>query len=78
MAGGSTPAGFHSDPRDESIYGPVDALAIVRAEAADALSIYVGKAAGIGPAHKISGIAEAAMLGSTIGSNLELGIVQRP
>jgi muconate cycloisomerase len=59
---------------DESVYSPADALAIVRAEAADALSIYVGKAAGIGPARKVSVIAEAAMLGCTIGSNLELGI----
>src|SRR4029077_2424653 len=59
---------------DESVYSPADALAMVRAEAADALSVYVGKAAGIGPARKVSVIAEAAMLGCTIGSNLELGI----
>jgi L-alanine-DL-glutamate epimerase-like enolase superfamily enzyme len=59
---------------DESVYSPADALAIVRAEAADALSVYVGKAGGIGSARKVSVIAEAAMLGCTIGSNLELGI----
>jgi L-alanine-DL-glutamate epimerase-like enolase superfamily enzyme len=59
---------------DESVYSPADALAIARAEAADALSVYVGKAAGIGPARKVSVIAESAMLGCTIGSNLELGI----
>ncbi|MFB3826569.1 MAG: mandelate racemase/muconate lactonizing enzyme family protein [Bryobacteraceae bacterium] len=59
---------------DESVYTPQDALAIVRAGAADALSVYVGKAAGIGPARKTAAIAEAAMLGCTIGSNLELGV----
>jgi L-alanine-DL-glutamate epimerase-like enolase superfamily enzyme len=59
---------------DESVYSPQDALGIVRQNAADALSLYVGKSAGIGPARKIASIAEAAMLGCTIGSNLELGV----
>jgi muconate cycloisomerase len=59
---------------DESVYTPQDALSIVKAHAAGALSIYVGKSAGIGPACKIASIAEAAMLGCTIGSNLELGV----
>jgi muconate cycloisomerase len=59
---------------DESVYSPQDALAIVRAGAADALSVYIGKAAGIVPARKIAAIAESAMLGCTIGSNLELGV----
>ena len=59
---------------DESVYSPQDALAIVRAGAADALSVYVGKSAGIGPARKVAIIAESAMLGCTIGSNLELGV----
>jgi L-alanine-DL-glutamate epimerase and related enzymes of enolase superfamily len=59
---------------DESVYTVQDALSIIRADAADALSIYVGKAAGIGPARKIAAIAEAAMLPCTIGSNLEMGI----
>jgi muconate cycloisomerase len=59
---------------DESVYSPQDALAIVRAGAADVLSTYVGKSAGIGPARKIASIAESAMLGCTIGSNLELGV----
>jgi muconate cycloisomerase len=59
---------------DESVYSPQDALSIVRSHAADALSIYVGKAAGLGPARKIAAIAESAMLGCTIGSNLELGV----
>lgn len=59
---------------DESVYTPQDALSIIRAGAADALSIYVGKSGGIGPARKIAAIAEAAMTGCTIGSNLEMGI----
>ena len=59
---------------DESVYTAQEALSIVRANAADALSIYVGKAAGIGPARKIAAIAEAAMFGCTVGSNLEMGI----
>jgi L-alanine-DL-glutamate epimerase-like enolase superfamily enzyme len=59
---------------DESIYTAQDPLSIMRANAADALSIYVGKAAGIGPARKIAAIAEAAMFGCTVGSNLEMGI----
>jgi len=59
---------------DESVYSPQDALALIKARAADAISIYVGKAAGIGSARKIGVIAETAMLGCTIGSNLELGV----
>lgn len=59
---------------DESVYSTHDAHALSRAGAADAISLYVGKSAGIGPARKIATIAEAAMMGCTIGSNLELGI----
>lgn len=59
---------------DESVYSPQDALAMVKARAADAFSAYVGKSAGIGPARKIAALAESAMLGCTIGSNLELGV----
>lgn len=59
---------------DESVYSPQDALAIVKARGADAFSAYVGKSAGIAPARKIASIAESAMLGCTIGSNLELGV----
>lgn len=59
---------------DESVYSPQDASAIVKAKAADALSVYVGKAAGIGGAFAIAAIAHAAKLGCTIGSNLELGV----
>lgn len=59
---------------DESVYTVQDALSLVRAQAADVFSIYVGKAGGIGPARKIAAIAEAAGLACTIGSNLEMGV----
>ena len=59
---------------DESVYTIHDAVAIIRAGAADVLSIYVGKAGGIGPARKIAAVAEAAGITCTLGSNLELGI----
>ncbi|MFN7923039.1 MAG: enolase C-terminal domain-like protein [Bryobacteraceae bacterium] len=59
---------------DESVYTLQDAMALVRAGAADILSVYVGKGGGIGPARKIAAVAEAAGLTCTVGSNLELGI----
>ena len=59
---------------DESVGNLHDAMAVVRAAAADVLSIYIGKGGGIGPARKISVVAEAAGLTCTVGSNLELGV----
>jgi muconate cycloisomerase len=59
---------------DESCYTIQDAMTLVRAEAADILSVYVGTGGGIGPARKIAALAEAAGLTCTVGSNLELGI----
>jgi muconate cycloisomerase len=59
---------------DESVYTLQDAMALVRAQAADVLSTYVGKGGGIGPARKIAAVAEAAGLTCTVGSNLELGV----
>jgi L-alanine-DL-glutamate epimerase-like enolase superfamily enzyme len=58
---------------DESVYTLQDAMAIVRANAADVFSVYVGKG-GLGLARKIAAVAEAAGLVCTVGSNLELGI----
>ena len=49
-------------------------MAVVRARAADILSVYVGKGGGIGPARKVAAVAEAAGLTCTVGSNLELGV----
>lgn len=59
---------------DESVYTPEDAAAVVRAEAADVLSVYIGKAGGISAARKVVAVAEAAGLACTIGSNLEMGV----
>jgi len=59
---------------DESCYTLQDAMALARAGAADILSVYVGKGGGIGPARKITALAEAAGLTCTVGSNLELGV----
>ncbi|MGI8906499.1 MAG: mandelate racemase/muconate lactonizing enzyme family protein [Candidatus Sumerlaeaceae bacterium] len=59
---------------DESVYTPQDAENLVRHNAADVFSVYIGKAGGIAPARRIAEIARNAGLGCTIGSNLELGI----
>jgi muconate cycloisomerase len=59
---------------DESVYTLQDAMAVVRAQAADILSIYIGKGGGIGPARKAAAVAEAAGLTCTVGSNLEMGV----
>ena len=58
---------------DESVFSLQDAMAVVRAGAADVLSVYVGKG-GIGPARKMATVAEAAGLTCTVGSNLEMGV----
>ncbi len=59
---------------DESVYTVQDALGLVRVNAVDAMSIYVGKSGGIAAARKIAAVAEGAGLGCTIGSNIEMGI----
>lgn len=59
---------------DESVFTLEDAHSVARSQAADVLSVYVGKAGGIGPARKIAAVAEAAGLGCTVGSNLEMGV----
>jgi L-alanine-DL-glutamate epimerase-like enolase superfamily enzyme len=59
---------------DESVGTAQDALALVRAGAADILSVYIGKGGGLGPARKVAALAEAAGLTCTVGSNLELGV----
>lgn len=58
---------------DESVATLQDAMALVRASAADILSVYVGKG-GLGVARKIAAVAEAAGIVCTVGSNLELGV----
>jgi L-Ala-D/L-Glu epimerase len=56
---------------DESVFTPQDAIEVIRAGAADVLSLYPGKHGGIRPTQNIARIAEAAGLPCTIGSNLE-------
>lgn len=59
---------------DESVFSLQDAMTVVKAKAADVISVYVGKGGGIGSARKIAAVAEAAGLTCTVGSNLEMGI----
>jgi muconate cycloisomerase len=59
---------------DESVFTLQDAMSVVRANAADVISLYVGKGGGIGPARKAAAVAEAAGLVASVGSNLELGV----
>ena len=59
---------------DESAFNLQDAKMLRHMNAADVISIYVGKAGGIGPAREIANFAQSAGLSCTVGSNLELGI----
>jgi L-alanine-DL-glutamate epimerase-like enolase superfamily enzyme len=59
---------------DDAIGTPEDAAAFAAARGADVFSIYVGMSGGIAPARRAAGVANAAGLGWTIGSNIELGI----
>ncbi|MBM3279141.1 MAG: mandelate racemase/muconate lactonizing enzyme family protein [Candidatus Handelsmanbacteria bacterium] len=59
---------------DESVWTPADALACVRAGAADVFNVYVAEAGGLGPASQIFALAESARLGCIIGSMPELGV----
>jgi L-alanine-DL-glutamate epimerase-like enolase superfamily enzyme len=59
---------------DESLYTTQDGLSLIRAGAADVFSVYVGKSGGISAGGAIAGMAEAAGLSCTLGSNLEMGI----
>ncbi len=56
---------------DESVFTPQDALEVIRAEAADVLSLYPGKHGGVRATQAIARLAEAAGIPCTIGSNLE-------
>jgi len=59
---------------DESVWTAEDAIAVVRHEAADIISVYPGKNGGIGPCRDIVAVAHAAGLTCVLGSNLELGV----
>jgi muconate cycloisomerase len=56
---------------DESVFSPLDALDVIRHQAADVLSLYPGKHGGIRATQQIAKLAEAAGVPCTIGSNLE-------
>jgi L-alanine-DL-glutamate epimerase-like enolase superfamily enzyme len=59
---------------DESVYTLLDARTLAALGAADVLSLYVGKAGGVGPARAIADFALTVGLKCTLGSNLELGV----
>jgi L-Ala-D/L-Glu epimerase / N-acetyl-D-glutamate racemase len=56
---------------DESVFTAADALEVIRHRAADVLSLYPGKHGGVRATQQIAGLAEAAGVPCTIGSNLE-------
>lgn len=56
---------------DESVFTPLDALEVIRHDAADVLSLYPGKHGGVRATQNIARMAEAAGIACTIGSNLE-------
>ncbi|GII64039.1 dipeptide epimerase [Sphaerisporangium krabiense] len=59
---------------DESVFGEADLTALVRAEAADCVSLYVGKSGGPGRAVAMGRLASAFGIDALLGSNGELGI----
>ncbi|MFO0890500.1 MAG: enolase C-terminal domain-like protein [Isosphaeraceae bacterium] len=59
---------------DESVFTVVDALNVLKAHAADVISIYPGKNGGIAASIEIAHLAQAAGVPCHVGSNLELGI----
>lgn len=59
---------------DESVFDLADLRRVIRAEAADIVSVYVGKAGGPGRAVELGRVAHAFGLQSLIGSNGELGL----
>ncbi len=59
---------------DESVFGTEDLVSVIRAEAADAVSLYIGKAGGPGRVVAMAQLANAFGLDVVLGSNGELGI----
>jgi len=59
---------------DESVFNLADLTALIRAEAADCVSLYVGKSGGPGRAVAMGQLASSFGLETVIGSNGELGI----
>lgn len=59
---------------DESVFGMADLIAVIRADAADLISLYIGKGGGPGRAAAMGQVAAAHGLAVIIGSNGELGL----
>lgn len=59
---------------DESVFTLADAWNVLRAHAADVISVYPGKNGGIAASVEIAHVARAAGIVCHVGSNLELGI----
>ena len=59
---------------DESVFTLADAWNVLRAHAADVISVYPGKNAGLAASIEIAHVAAAAGVPCHVGSNLELGI----
>ncbi len=59
---------------DESVFTLADAWNVLRAHAADVISVYPGKNGGIAASIEIAQVAQAAGITCHVGSNLELGI----
>jgi muconate cycloisomerase len=59
---------------DESVFSLADAWNVLRAHAADVISIYPGKNGGIAAAIEIAHVAQSAGIPCHVGSNLELGV----
>jgi muconate cycloisomerase len=59
---------------DESVFTLADAWNVLRAHAADVVSVYPGKNGGISASIEIAHVAAAAGIACHVGSNLELGI----
>jgi L-alanine-DL-glutamate epimerase-like enolase superfamily enzyme len=59
---------------DESVFGMEDLVRVVRADATDVISIYVGKCGGPGRAVELGKVAAAFGLDTLLGSNGELGL----
>jgi L-alanine-DL-glutamate epimerase-like enolase superfamily enzyme len=59
---------------DESVFGLPDLVSLVRADAADHVSLYIGKSGGPGRAVAMGHLAAAFGVGTLIGSNGEFGI----
>lgn len=59
---------------DESCWDEYDALALVKARAADAVSIYLAKAGGIARARRVAAIADAAGLPCDVNGSIESAI----